>query len=154
MLRQDKFFGRIHRDPATGCQLWQGGKTGRGYGQLMYDGKLWYAHRLAWTMANGPIPDGQWVLHKCDVPHCVNPGHLFLGNNADNMADKVSKGRNPHGEGHVRSKLTDHIVLEARELWRSGEHTVRSLAERYGVSGHTIYMAMTGKTWKHLAEAE
>jgi HNH endonuclease len=74
-------------DPKTGCHVWRGGGR-RTYGALMIT-----AHRLAWEMANGPIPEGMLVLHKCDNPRCCNPDHLCLGTQLDNMADMSRKGR-------------------------------------------------------------
>jgi hypothetical protein len=78
-------------DRETGCWLWSGGGV-RPYG-LISTG----THRLAWELANGPIPDGMQVLHRCDEPRCCNPDHLFLGTQSDNMADKVRKGRTRNG---------------------------------------------------------
>lgn len=82
-------------EPVTecGCRIWTGGLTTKGYGKLSLDGKEVGAHRAAWIEANGPIPDGMWVLHRCDTPACINIDHLFLGTPADNTADMIQKGR-------------------------------------------------------------
>lgn len=77
----------------SGCCLWTGAQFTTGYGLLNYEGKLWKAHRLIWTLVNGPIPPRIHCLHHCDTPLCVNPSHLFLGTNRDNQQDKASKGR-------------------------------------------------------------
>lgn len=77
----------------TPCREWQGGKNGAGYGRLKREGRMWFVHRWVWTLANGPIPKGIKVLHRCDNPPCFRLDHLFLGDQAQNIADMTSKGR-------------------------------------------------------------
>ena len=81
----------------TNCQVWDGRKSHGGYGMLYLYGRDHYAHRLAWEIAKGPIPDGLCVLHECDNPPCFNTDHLFLGTRADNNHDKAVKGRARNG---------------------------------------------------------
>lgn len=140
--------------PFTGCLLYTGAGVPRGYGVIYYNGRQQYAHRLAWEIENGPIPDGLFVLHECDVPGCVNPSHLFLGTPKDNTQDMLRKGRctagapygdrNPmrvhdgllSGEKSGAAKLTASQVESIRARYATGE-TQTSLAEEFRVrQGH------------------
>ena len=89
------------RPSASGCRLWNGSKNLNGYGKLLVAGRLMLAHRAAYADANGPIPPGLCVCHKCDVPSCIEPTHLFLGSRRDNTNDMITKGR--HGD-HMRQR--------------------------------------------------
>lgn len=85
-------------DEETGCRIWTGGTCGPGYGKIRVEGKQRLAHRMAYEIAFGPIPDGLWVLHRCDTPGCITPDHLFLGTVTDNNADRHAKGRDAKGD--------------------------------------------------------
>ena len=80
-------------EPTSGCRLWWGGTVRKGYGRLGVANRHWLAHRAAWFVANGPIPEGMLICHRCDVRACISPDHLFLGTHADNTADMMAKGR-------------------------------------------------------------
>lgn len=144
------------RDPETGCHLWMASLKS-GYGQLTWKGKPRHTHRIAWELANGPIPKGMHVLHRCDTPACNNPAHLFLGTHAENMADAARKGRQmsgaarsavaPSGEAQWNAKLTEDDV---RAIRRATE-PYSAIARRFGVSKSNITMIKTGNSWKHLA---
>src|ERR1700761_773896 len=91
----------------NGCWIWNGAVSGNGYGINTRAGKGKRMHREYYTHFKGPIPEGMHVCHRCDVPRCVNPDHLFLGTNADNMADKVAKGRQTRGAASKSARLTE-----------------------------------------------
>jgi hypothetical protein len=108
-------------------------------------------HRASYEVYVGPIPDGLCVLHRCDVPRCVNPRHLFLGTQSDNIADRHAKGRTVvirlTGSNAPHAKLTEGDVAEIRKL-RSAGYTLQRLGEMYGIEPSGICMMCTGKTWK------
>lgn len=133
------------------CIEWTGARIPEGYGQKWNPRtkKAELAHRLAWEKANGPIPAGMFVCHKCDNPPCVNPEHLFLGTPKDNMADKCRKGRQPRGETHPRAKLTERDVREIRRADGHGS-SQRELARLYGVSPRSIQFIIQRRTWTHV----
>ncbi len=136
-------------EPNSGCWLWLGSVNALGYGMMSAPGRgAQAAYRMAWEMANGPIPKGMCVCHKCDVPSCINPQHLWLGTHIDNMADKYRKGRsnNPKGEAHGRAKLTEEAVREIRISPRAP----KVIAAKYGVSPTQIYAIRAGLRWTHV----
>ena len=90
-----RFWSRIQK--TDGCWNWTGALNTHGYGHMRVNSRQTPMHRLSWEKANGPIPDGLSVLHKCDNRRCVRPDHLFLGTQADNMQDKIAKGRHRGG---------------------------------------------------------
>jgi hypothetical protein len=134
--------------PDAGCWLWMGASTNGGYGRFAVDGVPRLAHRVAWGMTYGEIPDGLMVCHKCDTPSCVNPGHLFLGTRSDNMRDMAAKGRgaDARGERNCKAKLTPDDVRRIRA--DTGTH--KQIADAYGVSEPAIYKIKNGRTWGHV----
>lgn len=98
----------------SGCIRFTGHLDGEGYGRIMVARVKYMAHRLSYYLNNGPIPDGYVVRHKCDNPSCINPEHLEVGTQADNIADKVSRGRQARGSGVGRAILTEESVREIR----------------------------------------
>jgi hypothetical protein len=139
------------------CWIWTGAKHRWGYGACNKEYGDTRAHRVAWTLTNGPIPEGKVVCHKCETKLCVNPAHLFVGTQADNMADNKAKGKSSYGEKSIHAKLTDALVLEIRRRFKfTGKRktNARELAADYGVAPQVIYLAGTGRTWKHLPTAD
>jgi hypothetical protein len=112
-------------------------------------GKMFLAHRVAWELVNGPIPEGLCVLHHCDNPPCVNVEHLFLGTLADNNADKVAKGRQAKGSAIARAKLTESDIPEIRRLLAVGV-LQSEIGRRYGVGHRLISKINLGKRWGHV----
>jgi hypothetical protein len=137
------------RATSTRCVETPGARDRDGYVRVQVAKRRWYAHRLAYTKAFGPIPDGQSVLHTCDNPPCVNPGHLFLGSQADNMADMSQKGRRTRGSTHGMAKLTEADVAQIRALASSGV-TLPAIASRFGVHFGTISKVVIRRTWRHV----
>lgn len=144
----DDFMVRTMPVPECGCWLWMGGCDGHGYGGLDVDGKQQSAHRRAWSLFRGEIPKGMHVLHRCDVPCCVNPDHLFLGTPADNMADKSAKGRTARhfGEDNPASKLSADNVRAIR----ASSEKLKVLAARYSVGMSQISKVRRGERWRAL----
>lgn len=110
------------------------------------------AHRVSWMLANGPIPAGMVVCHRCDNPPCVNPDHLFLGTQIDNMRDRSKKGRGNHRKGsrHGRAKLTEQDVRVIRSRYATGDWKQSDLAAEYGVSQPLIGHIVRRVTWRHI----
>ena len=140
-----------------GCWIWKGTKTRRGYGMVHFEGYQQYTHRVAYQLTYGEIPIGMDICHRCDVPSCINPKHLFCGTRSANMRDAFRKGRtaglltseSTSGEHNPKAKLSAADVLAIRSKRRTGVTNV-SLARSYGVTKETISMIVRGVTWKHL----
>jgi HNH endonuclease len=160
-----RFFSKINRDgplPAIWkclgpCHLWTGGKASHRYGMITR-GKatlgMETAPRIAWMLANGPIPEGKWVLHNCDNRACVNPAHLFLGTRQDNIADWVARGpmrpgpgNKVPGEDNASAKLTWPEVREIRHLRETQHLSYKELMARFQITLATVHCIVHKKTW-------
>lgn len=156
----ERFWERV--SGGDGCWEWTGTINRGGYGMIAVRGTNATAHRTAWQMTVGPIPDGMLVCHRCDNPRCVRSDHLFLGTHADNSRDMASKGRaargerhgarmrpgsRPRGERHPLAKLRESDVLDIRELAKRGV-SQRAIAEKYGVSRSAVSNVLYGLRWK------
>jgi lambda repressor-like predicted transcriptional regulator len=150
---EGRFLEKVDKNVPNGCWNWVYGVVGGGYGGFWYKNKMYRAHRFAYELFKGSIPEGLYVCHSCDNPGCVNPEHLWLGTQKENLEDAVRKRRMSRedriGTKNWNAKLTISKVKEARELWKFG-NTIRSLACKYGVSYESMRNALNGITWKHV----
>lgn len=132
------------------CWLWTSGTNPMGYGRLNVAGKPVLAHRFSYLIHYGPT--ALCVLHRCDVPACVNPVHLWAGTRQENNRDRDDKGRlNPGrlpGSSHHQAKLVEEQVVEMRALFAAGASN-RELAALYGVSYYTAWDITSGRSWRH-----
>lgn len=150
-VTKSAFLKKVNKNPETGCWIWAGRIDHKGYGVLWNNGKHVKAHRLSWEFHNGAIPDKMSVCHHCDTPPCVNPDHLFIGLQADNVRDMDSKGRRGAAKGskHGRSILTEDQVLLVFKDRRSD----MLIAAELGVSKSTINAIRSGQNWGHATNA-
>lgn len=145
---EDRFWSKVDQ-PLEGCWLWQAGCFDTGYGAFYLDGQNRGAHGVAWELANGPLPEGMWVLHHCDVPQCVRPDHLYAGTITDNARDMVMRGQQVRGGVVYGAKLTEDEALLIRRMRQEGA-LLTELAAEFGVSITTISRIGLGKTWTHV----
>jgi hypothetical protein len=135
---------------ADGCWEWLGYRDPNGYGRLNVGGRPILASRVSYLLHYGDVPGGKYVCHKCDNPPCVNPEHLFLGTQADNVADMQAKGRARKrglpGVSHHAAKLTDDRVRAIR----SSDASDAALAKEFGVTRATIHAVRHRRTWTHV----
>lgn len=161
----ERFWAKVEKTES--CWLWRGAVNSAGYGKLylgIVDGRYVVdtTHRISYRINIGPIPDGLGVFHKCDIPLCCNPEHLFLGVHADNMKDARIKGRFPTGENHWTNKfperrlrgeqqslakLTADLVREIRRKKRESTISYKKMAEQYGVCPQLLHQVVKRKIW-------
>jgi hypothetical protein len=134
-----------------GCIEWTLGRSSTGYGVCRRNGRTVGAHRAAWEEVHGPIPEGLWVLHRCDNPPCVNVDHLFLGTRLDNVRDMDAKGRGRRpvlpGERNGRARFTEDDVRTMRDRYAAGESQT-AIARRFNTSQSRVSEIVLGKSWR------
>lgn len=146
----ERFWAKVTIAGPDECWLWTAATYRNGYGAFGVSGRarrMTGAHRFAYELTHGPIPDDLLVCHTCDVRACVNPAHLFLGTHRDNLTDMATKGRSTRGVKNTQAKLTEAEVLAIRADGRFG----REVAADYGVSEGTIYNIWHRRTWGWLS---
>lgn len=146
----ERFWAKVDKSGGEdACWIWQGGFTGK-YGCFWINGKNKYAHRIAWGITFGEIPDGLFACHHCDNPACVNPNHLFIGTALENMQDRDKKGRHvPHkGTDNGNSKLTWDQVREIRRIYREEHVSLTQLGKRYSICIPHIWAIVNNINWK------
>jgi len=153
---EDRFWSKVNKRSNDECWLWRGGTSIQGYGRFWLDGSMVQAHRFSWEIANGKIPDGDGphgtcVCHTCDVPGCVNPRHMFLGSNAENLHDMKIKGRadNREGSRNPGATLDENCVVAMRELYRNGWRAC-DLCQLFGVTSGAVSNIIHRKSWRHV----
>lgn len=152
----DSFKAKISRssDPKA-CWEWTGARTRLGYGWVNFDGRSRLAHRVAYTIFVDSVADELKVCHRCDNRACVNPEHLFIGTQAENMKDaklkhrlRITRGSFRPGELHTKSKLTERDVATIRDRYASGLAFQHQLAAQFNVTQSAVSMVIRRKNWK------
>lgn len=164
---QLRFWSYVDRNADAECWIWRGDRSRFGHGRFLFLGNRTQAHRYAYELTHGPLSDAAILCHKCDVPGCVNPSHMFVGTQKDNIQDSVRKGRWPTGRAHwcsrmpelVRrgeragsSKLSEDQVAEIYRLCCAGS-SYTSVAALFGINNTTAAQIHKGKTWNHVTGA-
>lgn len=150
----ESFWDKVDRTNPEACWLWKGSRFPNGYGQCKMDGKAVGAHRIAYQLVKGRIPEGLLVCHTCDNPSCCNPIHLFLGTALENQQDMVQKGRSTKGRRRPgtgpQGTRNSHAVLGLGDvaLIRIASGSTRTIAAHFGISKSQVHNIRSGAQWK------
>jgi len=156
---KDRLLSRVRKQQDSGCWIWQGATKGMGYGYLTVGSRVdnsrrtALAHRESYAAFVGEIPKGMYVCHHCDIPACINPDHLFIGTNQDNVDDREMKGRNDTSgiklrhESHPAAKLKWIDIRRIRTDVEVKGWTQQKIADEMGVSRSTIKDILHMRTW-------
>jgi DNA-binding XRE family transcriptional regulator len=149
LITKERIEEKVLRIPEAGCWVWMGSTQVRGYGEISSNNRKLLAHRASYEAFVGKIPKGIYVCHACDNVSCVNPNHLFLGTQKQNLQDMANKGRSTRGVKNPMAKLDNYAVKEIREGIKTG-HTDSNLAKAWMVCRQTINKIRNGKVWNHV----
>ena len=141
LSERERFAEKVERCEGDGCFLWKSAKTEAGYGAFYFRGSRQRAHRVAWVLERGDIPEDASILHRCDNPACVRVSHLFLGSQADNLSDMVGKGR--HGHTVLTKDKWRRLALMRKKHGR--RLSVRRIAQWFGLSEGTVFGKLSPK---------
>ena len=130
----------------TACMEWVGATSNSGYGRRRIRGRSYSAHRVAYERAYGSIPEGMVVMHSCDNKLCVNPDHLSVGTQSENILDSIRKGRTPVGEDRPESKLTNDQVISIRK----DTGLQKDIAKKHGITQAMVSLITTRQKWRHI----
>ena len=145
-IATERIEKKVERIPEGGCWVWMGTTTVRGYGQIEHKTKKLYAHRASYEAFVGEIPQGMYVCHTCDNVSCVNPNHLFLGTQKQNLQDMARKGRSTRGEKNPGAKLTEEQVNQIRTM----DGTCSFISKIFNVSSSAISAIKRKERWSYV----
>jgi hypothetical protein len=145
-IATERIEKKVERIPESGCWVWMGTTTVRGYGQIEHKTKKLYAHRASYEAFVGEIPQGMYVCHTCDNVSCVNPNHLFLGTQKQNLQDMAKKGRSTRGEKNPGAKLTEEQVNQIRTM----DGTCSFISKIFNVSSSAISAIKRKERWSYV----
>ena|SRR3990167_3201580 len=155
---EERFWSCVDKDgpllnQSDKCWIWLASRSKEGYGHFYYGGPQ-QAHRVSWRIAHGNVPPGKLVLHHCDNPPCVNPSHLYVGTDADNVKDQVARGRlrRARGVDAGLAKLTEGQVITIRRMYAAGKCSLPQLSHQFGIAVNAVWMIVRRLTWKHLSD--
>ncbi len=152
---EQRFWSKVNKSKS--CWLWIGPKNNAGYGMITIKARrprcTWYAHRIAWELTNGPIPDQSprlCICHRCDNPSCVNPEHLFLGTDRDNVLDAFAKGRRLKNRRPKSTRFTPEQIKEIRRAYVPYKMGCREIGEIFGASQIIIWRIVTRRIYAYV----
>lgn len=150
---EQRFWQRVIKDP-NGCWNWAGSTITAGYGSFSIDGKTYSAHRVAYALANGGVPDGAYVCHRCDNKLCCRPDHLYAGSHRSNMLDKKIRGRNVRltGTDNGMTKISDGVARRIFLLYKSRRMSQQKIAKLFGLKRSMVADIVNRRTHKHVTK--